>query len=129
MNIIKASGEFKFQLCPQGYVSPTFKCFNFNSKEEFIGEVHKKIEEFPYLLAFDGGECLLYLDNEDSKQLFYDCLSTYWDNYSEKELNNAIKNIIKYFKEIPINKRELILKELEKLCEKDHSPDYLNIEL
>ena len=119
MTILKASKEFRFQLCPQGYISPTFKCLNYNSKEEFIEEVHKKIEEFPYLLAFEGEECLLHLDNEDSKQLFYDCLENYWNNYSETELNNSIKNILKYLKKIPINKRKLVIKELEKLCEKE----------
>ena len=108
MNIIKASEEFKFQISPEGFVSPTFYCHNFDTKESFINHVKNKIEKFPYLLYFDGGDNLLYLDDEQSKELFIGCLSTYYDNFHKKELEKNLKILSTFTPKL----RESIIKEL-----------------
>lgn len=132
MNIIKANDEFKFQLSPEGFVSPTFKC-DFCTKEEFIEKVHNQIERHPYLLYFDGGDNLLYLDTEESKQLFYDCLESYYNHYKNSETHKVVNNILCELGKIPENKRITILKYVQKILDKkvpDYIvPDYLNIEL
>ena len=94
MNIIKASEEFKFQFSPEGFVSPTFYCFNYKNKEDFINNVKNKINKFPYLLYFDGGDNLLYLDNEQLKQLFINCLGTYYDNFNKSEYEKTFNRIV-----------------------------------
>ena len=112
MNIIKASEEFKFQISPEGFVSPTFYCHNFNTKESFINHVENKIKEFPYLLYFDGGYDLLYLDDEQSKKLFIGCLGTYYDNFHKRELEKKFKNLIEILSTFTPKLRESIIKEL-----------------
>lgn len=112
MNIIKASEEFKFQFSPEGFVKPTFYCYNYNSKEDFINHVENKINEFPFLLYFDGGENLLYLDNEQSKQLFINCLGTYYDNFYKSEYERTFNNIVELLDTFNPKLRESVLKEL-----------------
>ena len=112
MNIIRASEEFKFQVSPEGFISPTFYCFNYKSKEEFINHVKKKIQEFPYLLYFDGGECLLHLNDEQSKQLFFDCLDDYYDNFYIKDYEKTFREIIRLLSKFTPELREKTLKKL-----------------
>lgn len=112
MNIIKASEEFKFQFSPEGFVNPTFYCFNYKNKEDFINRVKNKINEFPYLLYFDGGENLLYLDNEQSKQLFINCLSSYYDNFHKYEYEKTFNRIVELLDVFNPELRKSVLKEL-----------------
>lgn len=112
MNIIKASEEFKFQFSPEGFVSPTFYCFNYKNKEDFINNVKNKINKFPYLLYFDGGDNLLYLDNEQSKQLFINCLGTYYDNFNKSEYEKTFNRIVELLDVFNPELRKSVLKEL-----------------
>lgn len=112
MNIIKASEEFKFQFSPEGFVSPTFYCFNYKNKEDFINNVKNKINKFPYLLYFDGGDNLLYLDNEQSKQLFINCLGTYYDNFNKSEYEKTFNKIVELLDVFNPELRKSVLKEL-----------------
>lgn len=112
MNIIKASEEFKFQFSPEGFVSPTFYCFNYKNKEDFINHVKNRINKFPYLLYFDGGENLLYLDNEQSKQLFINCLGTYYDNFNKSEYEKTFNRIVELLDSFNPELRKSVLKEL-----------------
>lgn len=112
MNIIKASEEFKFQFSPEGFVSPTFYCFNYKNKEDFINRVKNKINKFPYLLYFDGGDNLLYLDNEQSKQLFINCLGTYYDNFNKSEYEKTFNRIVELLDVFNPELRKSVLKEL-----------------
>lgn len=112
MDIIKASEEFKFQISPEGFVSPTFYCPNFDTKESFINYVKNKIEKFPYLLYFDGGDNLLYLDDEESKQLFIDCLGTYYDNFHKSEYEKTFNRIVELLDTFSPKLRKSVLKEL-----------------
>lgn len=132
MNVIKASKEFKFQLSPEGFVRPTFNC-DFCTKKEFIEKVHNQIEKHPYLLYFDGGDNLLYLDTEESKQLFYDCLEGYYNYHKNTETHNVVNKILCELGKIPENKRIIVLNYVQKILDKkvpDYIvPDYLNIEL
>ena len=112
MNIIKASEEFKFQISPEGFVSPTFYCFNYKNKEDFINNVKNKINKFPYLLYFDGGDNLLYLDNEQLKQLFINCLGTYYDNFNKSEYEKTFNRIVELLDVFNPELRKSVLKEL-----------------
>lgn len=112
MNIIKASEEFKFQFSPEGFVSPTFYCFNYKNKEDFINHVKNKINKFPYLLYFDGGDNLLYLNNEQSKQLFINCLGTYYDNFNKSEYEKTFNRIVELLDIFNPELRKSVLKEL-----------------
>lgn len=112
MNIIKASEEFKFQFSPEGFISPTFYCFNYKNKEDFINNVKNKINKFPYLLYFDGGDNLLYLDNEQSKQLFINCLGTYYDNFNKSEYEKTFNRIVELLDIFNPELRKSVLKEL-----------------
>ena len=112
MNIIKASEEFKFQFSPEGFVSPTFYCFNYKNKEDFINNVKNKINKFPYLLYFDGGDNLLYLDNEQLKQLFINCLGTYYDNFNKSEYEKTFNRIVELLDVFNPELRKSVLKEL-----------------
>ena len=112
MNIIKASEEFKFQFSPEGFVSPTFYCFNYKNREDFINHVKNRISKFPYLLYFDGGENLLYLDNEQSKQLFINCLGTYYDNFNKSEYEKTFNRIVELLDIFNPELRKSVLKEL-----------------
>lgn len=112
MNIIKASEEFKFQFSPEGFISPTFYCFNYKNKEDFINNVKNKINKFPYLLYFDGGDNLLYLDNEQSKQLFINCLGTYYDNFNKSEYEKTFNRIVELLDVFNPELRKSVLKEL-----------------
>lgn len=112
MNIIKASEEFKFQFSPEGFVSPTFYCFNYKNKEDFINHVKNKINKFPYLLYFDGGDNLLYLDDEQSKQLFINCLGTYYDNFNKSEYEKTFNRIVELLDVFNPELRKSVLKEL-----------------
>ena len=112
MNIIKASEEFKFQFSPEGFVNPTFYCFNYKNKEDFINCVKNKINKFPYLLYFDGGENLLYLDNEQSKQLFISCLGSYYDNFHKSEYEKTFNRIVELLDVFNPELRKFVLKEL-----------------
>ena len=112
MSIIKASEEFKFQFSPEGFVSPTFYCFNYKNKEDFINNVKNKINKFPYLLYFDGGDNLLYLDNEQLKQLFINCLGTYYDNFNKSEYEKTFNRIVELLDVFNPELRKSVLKEL-----------------
>lgn len=112
MNIIKASEEFKFQFSPEGFISPTFYCFNYKNKEDFINNVKNKINKFPYLLYFDGGDNLLYLNNEQSKQLFINCLGTYYDNFNKSEYEKTFNRIVELLDIFNPELRKSVLKEL-----------------
>lgn len=112
MNIIKASEEFKFQFSPEGFISPTFYCFNYKNREDFINHVKNRISKFPYLLYFDGGENLLYLDNEQSKQLFINCLGTYYDNFNKSEYEKTFNRIVELLDIFNPELRKSVLKEL-----------------
>lgn len=112
MNIIKASEEFKFQFSPEGFISPTFYCFNYKNKEDFINNVKNKINKFPYLLYFDGGDNLLYLDDEQSKQLFINCLGTYYDNFNKSEYEKTFNRIVELLDVFNPELRKSVLKEL-----------------
>lgn len=137
MNIVKASEEFKFQFSPESFVSPTFYCFNYKNKEDFINYVKNKINKFPYLLYFDGGNNLLYLDNEQSKQLFINCLGTYYDNFNKSEYEKTFNGIVELLDIFNPELRKSVLKELSnynyvsdrKIDENDILDDILDIEL
>lgn len=112
MRIIKASEDIKFQISPRGFISPTFYVFNYRNKVEFITNVKEKIEEFPYLLCFDGGESLLHLDDNESKQLFFSCLESYYDDFAESDYEKTFNDIIKLLYKFNPNLREKVIKEL-----------------
>lgn len=133
MNIIKASEEFKFQFSPEGFISPTFYCFNYKNKEDFINNVKNKINKFPYLLYFDGGDNLLYLNNEQSKQLFINCLGTYYDNFNKSEYEKTFNRIVELLDVFNPELRKFVLKELSNYNyvsdRKINENDILDIEL
>ena len=133
MNIIKASEEFKFQFSPEGFISPTFYCFNYKNREDFINHVKNRISKFPYLLYFDGGENLLYLDNEQSKQLFINCLGTYYDNFNKSEYEKTFNRIVELLDIFNPELRKSVLKELSNYNyisdRKIDENDILNIEI